>query len=296
MQGVVSVIVPAYNVGPYIEECITSLLRQTVPLEIIIVNDGSTDDTSQKLRAVHRPSRHSVILIEQDNRGPSAARNVGLSRASGQFIGFCDADDWVEPDAYSALVAAMNQFDAELIIYNAQMVDHNTRATRPFQDERRLCELAGRYTTPFDSRSVPDVFMLDVSFCKRLFKRSLLQRTDFRFAEGLLFEDTLAHFQLLMASRKTILLPRKLYNARTNRPGRISQRTDSKMLTVFEILRLSAETLRTNQASEEIWANFISYQDWVLRWMARQINPAYQNDFLRGVALVRRQCEAEVDH
>jgi hypothetical protein len=62
------------------------------------------------------------------------------------------------------------------------------------------------------------------------------------------------------------------------------------MLTVFEIMRLSAETLRTDRASNEIWANFIWYQSWVLHWMAGQIDPAYQSDFLKGVVSAGRQC------
>jgi glycosyltransferase involved in cell wall biosynthesis len=289
MPPVVSVIVPAYNAGPYIERCIGSLLLQTVPLEIIVVNDGSTDDTLQRVRAIDPPSLHSIVLIEQDNRGLPAARNAGLSRACAPFIGFVDADDWVEPDTYSTMVAAATELGAELVIFNGQMVDHNTQATKPFQDDDRLRELAERHTTPLDPLDEPDVFRLDTCACKRLYSRLMLERAGFRFVEGVLFEDILAHFQLLMASRKILLVNRKFYNYRINHPGRITDRRDSQILTVFEVIRLSEDTLRTNRASDQVWGNFIWFQNWVLRWLGSQVDPAHQREFLRGVVSVGRR-------
>jgi glycosyltransferase involved in cell wall biosynthesis len=290
MRHVVSVIVPAFNVAPYIEECLASLLVQEIPVEIIVVNDGSTDDTSTKVQAIKPHSIHSIVLIDQENCGPSAARNVGLSRATGRFVGFCDGDDWVESDAYASLVAAAIQSKAELVICNGRMVDHKTRARQPFQDNHRLNELAKRYRSAFDPHQVPDAFMLDVSACKRLYLRSWLEEIAFRFADGLYFEDTLAHFQLLMKSSSMVLVNRTLYNARVNRPGRMSQRTDGVLLDVLEILRRCEDTLRAKRASDPIWANFIWYQNWLLRWLASQIEYDHQQRFLNGVVSVGRQC------
>jgi glycosyltransferase involved in cell wall biosynthesis len=289
MAPVVSVIVPAYNAGPYIDECIASLLKQSVPLEIIVVNDGSTDDTPQRVKAIAPPSRHTLVLVEQGNLGLSGARNTGLRRATGDFVGFVDADDWVEPDTFSTMAEAVGRVGAEVAIFSGQMIDHNTHAAKPFQDQIRLSELAGRHAAAVNPRTVIDVFMLDTCACKRMYSRHFLQKVDFQFADGLLFEDVLAHFQLLMMSEKVLLLDRMFYNYRINHPGRITDRSDETVLTVFEVMRRSAETLSANGASAEIWARFVWFQNWVLRWLGSQVSVVHQDEFSRGIAFVARQ-------
>jgi glycosyltransferase involved in cell wall biosynthesis len=96
----VSVVIPCFNQGRFLEDAIRSVERQRYsPIEIIVVNDGSTDSTSQVA------GNHDVALITQPNRGISAARNAGLNRASGEYVVFLDADDELLPDAVSSGVA-----------------------------------------------------------------------------------------------------------------------------------------------------------------------------------------------
>ena len=91
-MSLISIVIPVYNAAPYLELAVRSVLHQNVPLEIIIVDDGSTDESAviaRRLAAAHE----EITLIEQENRGVSAARNVGIARARGKFFGFLDADD-----------------------------------------------------------------------------------------------------------------------------------------------------------------------------------------------------------
>lgn len=97
-----SVIIPAFNVGPYIGQAIHSALNQTVTdLEVIVVNDGSTDDTPSRIAAFGE----NVIHIEQPRSGLGAARNAGLDRAKGEFIALLDGDDWWMPERLASVVA-----------------------------------------------------------------------------------------------------------------------------------------------------------------------------------------------
>jgi len=90
-EATVSVIIPLYNKGKYVERTITSVLAQTYqPYEIIVVDDGSTDDGPEKVLKLNNPR---IILVRQDNRGPGAARNAGLAMAKGKYVSFLDADD-----------------------------------------------------------------------------------------------------------------------------------------------------------------------------------------------------------
>lgn len=98
----VSVIVPVYNAEKTLEKCIESLISQTIECQLIFVDDGSTDYSLNILKDYE--SKHSNIkVISQNNGGVSKARNTGLEYVTGEFIGFADSDDWVEPNAYETL-------------------------------------------------------------------------------------------------------------------------------------------------------------------------------------------------
>ena len=102
----VSIIVPCYNVAAYVDSCLESLVRQTLRnIEIICINDGSTDETwTHLLRWKEKDSR--IILLNQRNAGVSAARNAGLDAARGLYVGFADPDDYMDPEMYSRLFSA----------------------------------------------------------------------------------------------------------------------------------------------------------------------------------------------
>ena len=104
MSAAVSIIVPCYNVAPYLDKCMESLTLQTLgDLEIISVNDGSGDDTPAILRAwAERDGR--IRVVDRENGGLSAARNTGMALAGGEYIGFVDPDDYVEHSMYGRLL------------------------------------------------------------------------------------------------------------------------------------------------------------------------------------------------
>ena len=111
MKIKVSVIVPAYNASNYIEKCIDSLLAQTLKgIEIIVINDGSTDDTLKKLSKYE----DKIKVVTQENRGVASARNKGLDLCSGEYIGYVDSDDWVCPSMFETLYkkAKEKKYDA----------------------------------------------------------------------------------------------------------------------------------------------------------------------------------------
>ena len=106
---IISIIIPIYNVAPYLERCVESLVNQSYPdMEIILIDDGSTDDSGKiadRLAEVHE----NVLVIHQENRGVSAARNAGLREAQGDYIGFVDPDDYVDEEMYLSLYAMLHE-------------------------------------------------------------------------------------------------------------------------------------------------------------------------------------------
>lgn len=114
MSAAVSIIVPCYNVAPYLDKCMESLTLQTLgDLEIICVNDGSGDDTPAILRAwAERDGR--IRVVDRENGGLSAARNTGMALAGGEYIGFVDPDDYVEHSMYGRLLEKARRSDADV--------------------------------------------------------------------------------------------------------------------------------------------------------------------------------------
>ena len=119
----ISIIVPVYNVEKYLEKCLESLVNQTLKnIEIILVNDGSTDSSKNICeRYVEKDKR--VILVNQVNKGQSAARNKGIEIARGNYIGFVDSDDYIELDMYEILYEKLIQEDADITICQVNMVN-----------------------------------------------------------------------------------------------------------------------------------------------------------------------------
>lgn len=111
----ISVIIPVYNTAPYLTKCMSSIVNQTYKeLEIICVDDGSTDGSAQILDEFAR-SDTRIIIIHTENRGVSAARNMALSVASGDLIGFVDSDDYLHREMYQILLGAMEKNDVDFV-------------------------------------------------------------------------------------------------------------------------------------------------------------------------------------
>ena len=110
----ISIIIPVYNVKPYLRKCLDSVINQTYrELEILIVDDGSTDGSGEICDEYKKDER--VIVFHTENRGLSCARNVGLDNAKGEWIGFVDSDDWIEPDMYEALLKKAEESGADVV-------------------------------------------------------------------------------------------------------------------------------------------------------------------------------------
>ena len=119
----ISIIVPIYNVEKYLPRCIESLMGQTYKnIEIILVNDGSTDNC-RHICNDYKKRDNRIIVFHQKNAGVSNARNTGLKVASGQFVGFCDPDDWVESKMYEEMLAAINKKNADIAICGYEYYD-----------------------------------------------------------------------------------------------------------------------------------------------------------------------------
>lgn len=219
MNPKVSIIVPCYNAGRYLPQCLDSLLAQTLEeIEVLCIDDASTDDTRAVIaRYAQRDTRVRVHHFEK-NGGVSRARNWGLQNARGECIGFCDADDWVERPMFAQLYAAIAQ--AEVAFCAVTKNYENGRVDEvllPWQDETRFDARGIREELiPAMLAQATDSDVLPVSGYtpRNLFRRSLLEasarfREDIHYAEDLLFI-----IQALLRAQAVQVVAARLYHYR----------------------------------------------------------------------------------
>lgn len=127
MNKKISIIVPVYNGEKYIERCVDSLIRQTYKnIEIIIVNDGSTDDTLKILNKYAKEDNR-IVVITKENSGVTETRNIGIQKSSGDYLCFCDADDWYEPDMCETLIEAIKKYNVKVAVCGYIRVEENLK-------------------------------------------------------------------------------------------------------------------------------------------------------------------------
>jgi len=140
-EKMVSIIIPAYNVGKYLDECLESVVNQTYKnIEIILINDGSTDNTDILcLEWVKKDSR--ITYFSKQNEGLGATRNKGLDHAKGKYVFFLDSDDWLALDAIEKLVKIAKKTDADVVAANYFEVDDKTRLSEEISRSKLIKEL-----------------------------------------------------------------------------------------------------------------------------------------------------------
>lgn len=176
MTPLLSVIIPIYNVAPYLRECLDSVIFQTYKnLQIILINDGSSDE-SEKIAQEYLSDKR-VELVNVKNGGLSKARNIGLAQAKGEYIYFMDSDDYISQDFLEEMMQVAERFEAEFVC-NDQIVRFGvSEIVYKERVEPREMEV--------DSQSI----ILGGAVWRCLFAKSLLQRSGVRFLEGKIYED-----------------------------------------------------------------------------------------------------------
>lgn len=184
----VSIVVPVYNVEHYLDKCIKSLMQQSYRnIEIILVNDGSTDN-SLFICQKYKKNDKRIKIINKKNGGLSDARNYGIDKATGFYITFVDSDDWLDEDAIEIAVKYLKENNADISIYGMS-IDSDKKVMKVKKPKRKYVldsEKALIYLNSFKE--------IDVSACNKLYKKSLFSKI--RFPVGKLCEDMYTMYKL----------------------------------------------------------------------------------------------------
>lgn len=204
----VSFIVAVYNTQEFLPRCLDSLLNQTCrDIEIVVVNDGSTDDCAAIIAAYARKDAR-VRAITKPNGGISSARNAGIDIARGEIVDFVDSDDYVEPNLAEFLVDAFAAENPEIVVFGG-VCEPAERASKRI---RQLLSPEARVFEPFDAALLFSANAQPYPW-RSAYSRDLLERESLRFAENVRFaEDVVFQFESYPLSAKTVIAPDKLYH------------------------------------------------------------------------------------
>lgn len=206
-----SVIIPIYNTAEYLAECLESVLAQGGDIEIICINDGSTDN-SLEVVGQYAKQNPQIIIVNQANGGLSAARNAGVERASGDYLFFLDSDDVICKDSFVQLNRLINDDAPDIVAFNSIL-------WYPDKDNRKIENVNFNHIETVSYKSGMDYLSYFVesrkwgpsAVCFYLFKRSLLLNNQIVFEKGLLHEDELYMPQTLSYAGKVVTMPCSLY-------------------------------------------------------------------------------------
>ncbi|MBV7440784.1 glycosyltransferase [Weeksellaceae bacterium TAE3-ERU29] len=203
----ISTIIPVYNASMYLAKCIDSLLISQVKEaenEIILVDDGSTD-SSLELCLKYKERYSNIFVFSQENKGPSSARNLGLSKAKGEWITFVDSDDSVDKDYFSVISESLTE-NTELLLFNYFKVKENVK-------EKTNNKFIGEVLTDeilIDTYKNKDLFWFPVT---KVYKRNLIEYHNIKFNPDIkIGEDTIFNLKYFYVCKRIRFIPQSLYN------------------------------------------------------------------------------------
>lgn len=222
----ISVIIPVYNVEDYIEKCLDSVVSQTLEdIEIIVVNDGSTDLSKEKINKYLEKYPEKIKYLEKENGGLSSARNFGIPTATGKYIAFLDSDDYIEKDAYEKMYNLAEKTNADMVdcdflweyYKNTKIIKTKIDQAKPYTSKEEMIEMAR------------------VVAWNKLIKRDIIERENLRFPEGLRYEDV-EFFYKLVPYLNNVSFSKEPFIHYVQRKTSIANTQNSRTEEIFTVL------------------------------------------------------------
>lgn len=284
-KPILSIIVPVYNVEKYLERCISSILRQKfTKFEVLLINDGSTDKSGTICDELANLDDR-IRVVHKINQGVSSARNVGLSEANGEYIGFIDSDDWVDPNFYDDIFSKMIEVNADIGC---------SGYVRNYQgEEYMVLEKSGELILD-SAEACKKIFSLKNHFftwvlVDKVFKKKLFD--GYSFDKNIkVCEDQLMLFELLIKSEKFVFIPSYAYHYEV-REDSVTQRhcIEDNVTALIAAKKILEKAILVDKEFEDIVkAHYIINQIRIARKMLEENSKLYYREICNIQKNVRK--------
>ncbi|MFF2910887.1 glycosyltransferase family 2 protein [Paenibacillus sp. NPDC057934] len=228
-----SIIIPVYNVEEYLRECLDSLIEQTYKgFEIILVNDGSTD-SSGIICDEYAEKYNNCLVSHTSNQGVSAARNLGIDRATGDYIMFVDSDDWLEREALQKIHEILIEYQYDILMYG--LIKDSPARSRIILEQRT----SERYLSNIEvAKKMPALIKNEsINSAIKVYKGTMLRDNNFRFNTTIeIAEDHLFNIQCFFKAESLYILDEVLYHYMSRRDTSLSRKfTDNKYKSIIMV-------------------------------------------------------------
>ncbi len=276
----VSIILPVYNVAPYLRQSLDSIIAQTLTdIEIICVDDGSTDD-SGKILDEYKEKDNRITVIHKRNAGTGAARNDGLKIATGKCIGFVDPDDWILPNMYERLYNILQDKELDIVMFTPDVFNDQTQKHEGF-----LYFQDSNFPKILDDKifNKDDISPFSYPMCvwNKLYRKKLFDDNNIDFAEGLDFEDHKVIFKSLFTAKRIYFIREKLYVYRHSRQGSILSDNDTRMFDHIKIYDIVENILKETGNWEKFHLDFLRYKVHNILYYYTMIKPQYKDEYYK---------------
>lgn len=241
----VSVIIPFNNVENYIEECLNSVLSQTLDdIEVILINDASTDRTLEIVEwYLQKDSRIKLININE-RKGQGFARNRGIEIATGEYIGFVDSDDFIESDMFECLYNSAKTNNTDISMCQVREYDdiNENYITSDYYSLACLSSFQNDIFSAEDTKN--NILDINVALWNKIYKREYLNNIGEKFPEGFIYEDLPFFFGTYLPAKRIQIVWKNLYSYRINRKNSTMQQFNNKILDRLPMVSLTYEKLK----------------------------------------------------
>ena len=246
----VSVIIPVFNTEKYISKCLSSLVNQTLDdIEIICVNDGSTDNSLEIIEKIAN-NDNRIKIINQEHKKQGAARNAGLKIAEGEYIGFVDSDDWIDLNYYEMLYNTAKKYDADIALAtNVRIGNGKTKKRLEITEEKTAVTLQEKIDIGNQVKNPCPT--------NKIYRHSMLKENNIIWQEGVYCEDKLFTIQAIYYANKIVTVPDVNYYYFRNPNSTVHTKSEKHTLDKNNAKKAVLNFLREQNAQirdKEFWA------------------------------------------
>ena len=248
-----SVIIPVYNVENYLNECLDSVTSQTLDdMEIICIDDGSTDNSPDILKEYSKKDKR-IKIITKENGGQATARNLGIKEAQGEYIAFVDSDDFIEPTMFEKLYTKSKDNNLDIAMCKIATYDNQTEEIKNNVWYYMLGVFRDFEKGIFNHKDTKEFTChIAVTPYNKIYKTTLLKENNILFPEGLIFEDEKFFYDTYLRAKRVSIVDEFLYYYRINRKGStVDTIKDNDFSDIIPISKLIRETFKETDNYED---------------------------------------------